>query len=101
MAECLYIKSDFDIKNVAALREQGSIVLDSEGTHCDTFVDREIRSACQCKYRKEPLIKFRKDYEELLKNKPVYHNRMVCYQEGEQGISVNFAAYEQIKSWCQ
>lgn len=99
-AECLYLEKEPDIRGVSDLRRQANLVLDAEGTHCDPLTDRTLRSACQCKYRKQPLIQFRESYQALLIKHPEYTDRMVCYSDEHQGISVNFIAYKVMQSWC-
>lgn len=100
IAECLFLENQTEIKAVSALRNQAILVLDAEGENCDSITERDIRTSCQCKYRKEPLIKFKNQYDEVLSKKPEYSERMVCFSENNQGISVNFIAYKQMASWC-
>ncbi|MEP0177614.1 MAG: hypothetical protein ABJH28_00375 [Paraglaciecola sp.] len=101
IAECLFLENQTEIKEVSALRNQATIVLDAEGENCVSITDRDTRSSCQCKYRKEPLIKFKNQFDEVLSKKPEYSERTVCYSEKtNQGISVNFIAYKHMTTWC-
>ena len=100
IAECLFLENQTEIKEVSDLRNQANLVLGAEGENCDSITDRDTRSSCQCKYRKESLIKFKKQYDEVLSKKPEYSERWVCYSDNNQGISVNFIAYKQMATWC-
>ncbi len=100
IAECLFLENQTEIKEVSALRNQANLVFDAEGENCESITDRDTRSSCQCKYRKEPLIKFKKQYDEVLSKKPEYSERMVCYADNNGGISVNFIAYKHMVTWC-
>lgn len=75
--------------------------MDAEGANCDHHTDLTLRSACQCNYREKPLIQFRKSYKTLIEKNPNYSKRMVCFADNNQGLSINFIAYDRISSWCK
>ncbi|MEP2652181.1 MAG: hypothetical protein ABJH06_09300 [Paraglaciecola sp.] len=105
IAECLFLENQTEIKEVSALRNQATIVLDAEGENCDSITGRDKRISCQCKCRKEPLIKIKikikNQFDEVLSKKPEYSERTVCYSEKtNQAISVNFIAYKHMATWC-
>ncbi|MEW6989640.1 hypothetical protein AADZ91_18195 [Colwelliaceae bacterium 6441] len=100
-SECLFVEDKSKISELLDLRKMANLVMDAEGKNCDDIKDTILRSSCQCKYRKTPLIQFRADYASLLKNNPNYSNRMVCFSKGNNGISINFIGYEHISKWCR
>jgi hypothetical protein len=100
MGECIFLEKESEIRAVDALRTQANIVMEAEGIQCAHLKGRAERSACQCLYRDKPLVIFRKKHRALLKDKPDYATRMVCYTQNNKGISVNFIAYQHIQVWC-
>jgi hypothetical protein len=100
-SECLYIEDKSKISDLSELREAANFVMDAEGDNCEQIKDSNLRSSCQCKYRKTPLIQFRESYASLIKDNPNYINKMVCFSgNNNEGISINFIGYDQISKWC-
>lgn len=101
VAECLFVDDKSSADELFVLRELAYKVMDAEGGSCAHIKERSLRSTCQCEYRKEPLVQFIISYEAVLEKHPSYGNRMICYSENSQGISVNFSAYKQVSLWCR
>ena len=99
-ATCEYIENKAKISELIELRDLAHFVMDAEGRNCENIESRELRTNCQCKFRSKPLSLFRDKYQVVLKKYPQLANKMVCFSQNEQSISINFKAYAQIKNWC-
>ena len=99
-SECLFINDTLKVTELSELRSMAYKVMDAEGGRCEQIEDITLRSSCQCKYRKKPLIQFRINYKSVIKTNPNYIGREVCFSKGKQGITVVFTGYEHISKWC-
>jgi len=99
-SEYLFIRDQLKVNELSELRKIAYLVMDAEGDNCEQINDRALRSSCQCKYRKKPLIRFRLEYKSVINNNPKYIDQTVAYSNGNKTITMSFSGYKHISKWC-
>ncbi|GLS91264.1 hypothetical protein GCM10007916_23330 [Psychromonas marina] len=99
-SEALFIDDGAKVSELSDIRGLAYSVMDAEGENCSEIKDRDLRSVCKCKYREEPLIKFRHGYKSIRDNNPQYIGKTVAYTKENKTYSLNFLGYELISKWC-
>lgn len=100
-SECIDIWDETTTKRANELRGIALNMLDAEGDNCIDIKKRTERSACQCSYRQQDLIKFRSAYKAFLTDYPQYNGKGLCFTDtNNQGAWINLVAYNKMEKWC-
>ena len=100
-------EGDDDYLDLVQLYRSAQKVLKAEDGKCDGIKDRDKRSECKCRYRKEPLIEYRTVYDQFVRKYPEFivsvPQKTLCFSNPDEQnftISIMSDGYKAIANMC-